>query len=383
LRNLLTIDSSTRIIVLTGHGSVTTGVKCLGLGAASFLEKPPEIEHLRALVLDGANQAKLKRAYLTLKRSDHLGIEGELIGSSSAIQNLREQILYAAQTNQSIFIAGETGSGKSFCANLIHKYSKRSGSNFVRYQPNYANADLTNSDLFGHVKGAFTGANENRTGLISEAEAGTLFLDEIDELPLETQITLLGVLQERKFRALGSTHEEIADFRLLCASNQDIQKSIKDRKIRSDFYHRVAHSIINVAPLRERSEDLEALALSILAKLRDREQLRVYSLDLEATNKLTSYAWPGNIRELEAVIEGACYRAHFSDRTFISSTDLQIHGSEQNSATNLPFHEQVENYKLQLIKQALNKHNQNQVYAARELMMERSTLRRILAREGE
>jgi len=376
---ILQADSTCRVIVLTGHGSVELGVKALEMGAANFLEKPAEISHLKALVLDGILQSDLKRSYqnLTEESSD---LAGRLIGKSAAIENVRECMRYAGSNNQTTFIMGETGTGKGLCASVIHQISKRSSYPFVRYQPNFAAADLVNSDLFGHVKGAFTGATEDRKGLLAEAHQGTLFLDEIDELPIETQVTLLGVLQEKKYRPVGSTREHEVDFRLICASNRNLSESLKSGKIREDFYHRIAHYSINLPALRERKEDILPLAKHILSRLREKEQVNVLDIAEASEEKLNSYDWPGNVRELEAVVEGAAYRAQYKQHTRIHSDDILLNFESTDSATG-SFHDQLQAFKSKIINNALAEHMGNQVQAAKALGLDRSTLRRILAKE--
>jgi len=379
VKKILLTDPTCRVIVLTGHGSPEYGVRALEMGAANFLEKPAEVSHLKALILDGILQSELKRNYQTLAdaKSD---LAARLIGTSGAMEKVRESMRYAGSNNQTTFIMGETGTGKGLCASIIHQLSKRSSYPFVRYQPNFAAADLVNSDLFGHVKGAFTGATEDRKGLLAEAHQGTLFLDEIDELPIETQVTLLGVLQEKRYRPVGSTREQEADFRLVCASNRNLSESLKSGKIREDFYHRIAHFSINLPSLRERKEDTLPLARHILSRLREKEQVNVLDIAEPSEEKLKSYDWPGNVRELEAVVEGAAYRAQYKQRTRIHPDDIILTFSTEEPSSN-SFHDQLQAYKFKLINSALAEHDGNQVQAAKALGLDRSTLRRILARE--
>jgi DNA-binding NtrC family response regulator len=382
LRQVREFDVSCRIIVLTGHGGIEFGIRALELGAANFLQKPADIPHLCALIRDGIAQAEIKREQLRLLAEARNAGHSRILGHSAAMTRLRNQIAYAAGTGQSVLILGETGTGKGLCAVEIHRQSARKLEHFICYQPRFGTADLVNSDLFGHVKGAFTGAVENRRGLIAEAHGGTLFLDEVDQLPLETQITLLGVLQNKLVRPLGANKDDKVDFRLLAASNADLQKSIADVHVRSDFYHRIAHYVIQLPPLRAHKEDLELLAQETLTRLREREQLNIISLELSALEKLLAYEWPGNVRELEAVIEGSAYHAQFEGRAHISQADVEFQrsfGGGANEAST--FSEKVAAYKLQLIKTALAECGGNQVQAAQKLGLDRTSLRRILARE--
>lgn len=380
IQKILTQDSTIRVIVLTGFGSVEAGVQCLELGAASFIEKPADITHLSALIKDSASQANLKRSYSELNQKLAEPALYSIIGSSELTKKLRESVHYAASTNQSILISGETGTGKGLCALAIHKLSRRNNKHFVRYQPNFSTADLVNSDLFGHQKGAFTGADANRAGLIEEANGGTLFLDEIDELPLETQVSLLGALQEKRFRPLGSNREVEIDFRLLSATNQNPEQVIAEKKLRPDFFHRIAHFQIQIPPLRDRVEDICDLAYHFLARLRENERVNVFELSSDVVTKLQNYLWPGNIRELQAVVEGGAYRAQFNGATTIEKDHIELGTSQVRHTTSTNFHEQVEDYKLKLINDALTRNNGNQVKASLELGLDRTSLRRILKR---
>lgn len=381
LKQLLNEDSSCRIIILTGHGGFEHGIKALQLGASNFLEKPAEIPHLKALIKDAITQAQLKRLYQTmLKNQSDKEAHNLITGTSKEMQKVIDAVQYAAHTSQPVLLIGETGTGKGVCAAAIHKLSKRKEYNFVRFQPHFGSADMVHSDLFGHIAGSFTGAGRDRLGLLVEASKGTFFLDEVDEVPLETQIALLGVLQDKKFRPIGSDKTHEIDLRLITATNQDIQKCITNGKVRSDFYHRIAHFIIEIPPLRKRKSDIPLLVDTILQKMRDTEHLNVFSIADKAIDCLSAYNWPGNVRELEAVIEGAAYRAQYEARSAITlddiciKTDLAITADSDQS-----FHSRIRKFKIKLIEEALLKCNGNQVQAAKALKIDRATLRRTLA----
>lgn len=383
ISDLLKNDSSCRIIVLTGHGSAEHGVASLKRGAGSFIEKPAQVPHLAALIHDGIKQSLLRRI-VESGSAKHLDAEEWLVGTSELMKEVQAEVKFAAFSAQSVFISGETGTGKSLCARSIHALSPRRHKQFVRYQPTFASADLINSDLFGHRKGAFTGAADDRKGLLQECHEGTLFLDELDELPLETQILLLGLLQDRSYRPVGGNQEIKADFRLITASNADMDLLLNSGKVRKDFYHRVAHCAIELPPLRKRLEDIPLLAVRILEIIRNRDGIAVYGMEDAAHQKLNQYEWPGNIRELEAVVEGAAYRAQYQSRREIEVNDISLKGSlqagqESRGNVGVGYHEQLSNFKLKLIEDALKRHNGNQVHAARELGLDRSTLRRLIA----
>ena len=336
---------------------------------------------LQALIDDGILQSNLKRSYEQIRESgQERELEDLIVGKSAAAQKLREEVLYAGQNKQAVFLNGETGTGKGLCARAIHDFGRRQEKSFVRYQPTFGTGDMVSSDLFGHSKGAFTGAIEDRRGLIEVADGGSLFLDEIDELPLETQVLLLGVLQDKVFRPVGSTVEKQADFRLISASNRDVEKCIEDGKLRRDFFHRIAHFKIELPALKERKDDLESLAAHCLSQLQKSEELSVYEIEASALERLQSYEWPGNVRELQAVIEGAAYRSEYAGRNSILTDDLNLGKKDSVSKSELTFSEQVEAFKRKLIEDALAHNDGNQVKAAKSLGLDRSSMRRILAR---
>ncbi len=369
-----------RIIVLTGHGGREFGIRALRIGAASFLEKPAQIPHLAALIRDGLVQAELRSAYLSLVEERQRELGADFSSASPRLKSVLEAIRYAAQTNQPVLITGETGVGKGVCARLIHSLSRRDEQRFIRYQPG-TNRELVGSDLFGHVKGAFTGALAERRGLIGEADGGTLFLDELDEFPNDIQVALLGVLQDRTFRRIGSSREEKSDFRLIAATNRDIQACLTGGRIRTDLYHRIAHCRIALPPLRERLEDLRDLCRSFLERFCKKNGANVFELAPAALSRLSDYRWPGNIRELEAVVEGAAYRAHLGLRTVIEADDIAFIAGTEEARAEGSLHERLNIARRALVTEALSRHHGNQLRAARELRIDRSTLRRIVARQ--
>lgn len=380
--DILVLDSTLRVLVLTGHHAEDYGIKALQQGAASFLTKPVDTAHLLALIRDGISCSKLKRDFEKLKSSSvRLQNVSGLSSRSPKMLNVLETLSYAAQNNQAVLLIGETGTGKGVIAQAIHQSSARRHRPFIRCQPTFRNQDLVTSEIFGHRKGAFTGATENRQGLLEKANTGTLFIDEVDELPLETQIHLLNVLQEKIFRPLGTNKEMQSNFRLITATNCPIEQALSQKKIRPDFYHRIAHIVLNVPPLRERIEDLPDLAESFLRRMTNAENLAVQGFEPGALSRLSSYAWPGNIRELQAIVEGGVYRAHFLKRHFVKTTDFELPTkSKQAEGNGQSFHQRVEHFKSQLVAEAMARYNDNQTQAADSLQLDRNTIRRIVHR---
>ena len=385
LRELQRYDPSIRTLVLTGHGSTEYGIKALQSGAASFLEKPVNPDHLLALLQDAVSFSQLKRSYLDLQSTPaDLSRMTGLSSRSACMQKVIESVAFAASNKQAVLVLGETGTGKGVISQAIHNAGAANRkAPFIRYQPSYTNSDLVASELFGHVKGAFTGASEDRRGLVEDASSGTLFIDEVGEIPHETQILLLNVLQEHVFRRLGSNKEHLSNFRLIAATNRSAEELLDKEALRLDFYHRIAHFTISIPPLRERIEDIPMLSEMFLLNLTNRESLPVQGISPEAVNALCGHNWPGNIRELQAVVEGGVYRANFCSRKVVELSDLDFKSNKNNAPLNsLSFREQVNRFEISLINEALIKHNNNQSKAAESLELDRSSLRRIMQRSG-
>ena len=290
---------------------------------------------------------------------------------------------------------GETGTGKGLIAKSIHLFGKYKDKQFVRYQPNYLSNDLTNSDFFGHKKGSFTGALEDKKGLLELSNNGTFFLDEVALLPIEIQIALLTTLQEHKIRRIGDTKEINVDFRLICATNEDINEAISDNRLRLDFYHRIAHSVIKLPPLRERKEDIKPLTLYFLNELSKKEDILIQDINKKALDKLKAHSFKGNIRELEAIIEVSAYKANFKNKRVIEEEDILFNENKilnnakenisndnlENSILNddsLSFKDKINKIKKSIIQNELKKYNDNQMQTAKALGIDRTTLIRIL-----
>lgn len=388
LKRLRALDDTARIIVLTGHGSTVNGIRALELGASNFLEKPCDPVHLAALIRDGAQQSKLLTERKKLLSHQRANV-GALVGSSNAMQQVHDALQFAASTRQPVLLLGETGTGKSLCARLIHEASDRSAGKFISYHPNFGGADIVQSELFGHVRGAFTGALTDRNGLLREAHGGTIFLDEIDELPMETQVRLLDVIQEGRVRPIGADSFVPVDCRIITATNRPLTELLSAGKFRLDLYHRIAHFTVTLPPLRGRKEDINELATSALSRFSLRENATFIGFDDDAISALTHHDWPGNVRELNAVVEAAAYRARYERSEVIRASHLPsqllgapapltatVQRSASSSAASL--HEQIESFKVKAVQEALARSNGNQVVAARELGVDRGMIRRVL-----
>lgn len=320
----------TEIIMVTGYGSVAKAVEATKAGAFYFVEKPVDFDELLLLIEKalerGVQTAEIRRLRDRLSsRTSYYNI----IGSSKAMQNLYEMIESVAESDANILIVGESGTGKELIANAIHFRSRRSRRPFVKINCAALPKDLIESELFGHVKGAFTGAASEKAGLIGQADGGSLLLDEITEMPLELQPKLLRVLQERAYRRLGGDRVFPVDFRLITATNRDPRQAVTDGNMREDLFYRINTIELRVPPLREREEDIQHLAEHFLRTFAEKYQRNVRSISQSAYARLFSYRWPGNVRELQNAVERAVLLCRTES---IEASDLQLEGEASLAA---------------------------------------------------
>jgi two-component system, NtrC family, response regulator AtoC len=296
----------TEIIMITGYGSYETAVGATKAGAFDFVEKPVNFDRLRVSINNALALKQQKDENKQLReRFSKRAFYHNIIGGSKAMQNIYEIIESVAESDANILIIGESGTGKELIANAIHDRSLRARKQFVKINCAAMPKELIESELFGHTKGAFTGAAADKQGLIARAEGGSLLLDEIGEMPLELQPKLLRVLQERVYYRVGSEKAQEADFRLIAATNRNPLKAIKDGQLREDLYYRINTIEIRVPPLRERAEDVQHLAEHFLNEYAQKYKRPVHTISPQAYARLLSYSWPGNVRELQNVMERA------------------------------------------------------------------------------
>ncbi|MBT7719671.1 MAG: sigma-54-dependent Fis family transcriptional regulator [Halieaceae bacterium] len=311
------------VAMITAHGSVETAISALKAGAFDFISKPIELESLRSLVsralqLDG-DTASLNKA-----------VSNDLIGNAPSIQKLRKQITKLARSQAPVHIQGESGSGKEVVARLIHHNGPRAAGNFVAVNCGAIPPDLMESELFGHIKGSFTGATADKPGLFQAAAGGTLFLDEVADLPISMQVKLLRAIQEKAVRPVGSNEETATDVRLLSATHKDLVAEIDAGRFRNDLFYRINVIDLHVPSLRERAEDLPQLARTILERIASEQEEEKLRLDDSAIEALSNYSFPGNVRELENILERALA---LSDGDLITAEDLQFSSMSSRNPT--------------------------------------------------
>jgi two-component system response regulator PilR (NtrC family) len=306
LRHIKAGSPETVVVVMTAYGSTETAVAALKLGAHDYLVKPVDVEELKIVVRNALEKQHLAQENLRLKavlRAQH-GLE-RIIGVSPAMASVFEMVRAIASTTSTVLITGESGTGKELVAKAIHSLSPRRDAPFVSVNCGAMPEPLLESELFGHVKGAFTDAHQNKKGLFEVAHRGTLFLDEIGETPLSMQVKLLRALQERRLRRVGGTDETEVDVRVIAATNSPLENLVRERRFREDLFYRLNVIPLRMPPLRERREDIPLLADHFLKRFSEQMGKSLATISSEAMQALERYSWPGNVRELENVIERA------------------------------------------------------------------------------
>jgi DNA-binding NtrC family response regulator len=296
-----------QILMITAHGSVATAVEAMRLGAFDFIEKPFNVQSLEKSVAQACERRRLFNSETT--EPDIQAISSSvaaLIGSSPTMQQLRDRIAQVAATDETVLISGESGTGKELVARSLHALSRRASGPMVSLNCPVLSAQLTESELFGHKRGAFTGADSDRTGRFEAADGGSILLDEVTEIDLALQAKLLRVLQERSFERVGSCETIAVDVRVLATTNRDLTLEVSSGRFRPDLYYRLAVVPIAVPPLRERNGDVLELADHFLCEAAKRLNRGPFTLEAAAGELLLAYPWPGNVRELQNVITRAC-----------------------------------------------------------------------------
>jgi DNA-binding NtrC family response regulator len=370
-------------IVITGYGTVKDAVEAIKQGAADFITKPFQFDALLHVVRSALEQRRLKseNAYLRSQLEERYRIDG-LVGHSGAMRGLFQLLETVAATSSTVLITGETGTGKELAARAIHHSSPRRTNRFVAINCSAIPETLLEAELFGHVRGAFTGAVVNRQGRLEQAHKGTLFLDEIGTMSPALQAKLLRVLQEREFERVGDSHTVKIDVRVIAATHSDLARMVADGEFREDLFYRLNVIPVQLPPLRDRREDIPLLVQHFLQKLAPEPARGPLTVSQEALRRLMAYHWPGNVRQLENAVERAL--AFSAGRTQIDIQDLPPDIQNQPApadssdvwfpADGLDFASYIESVELSLIRRSLERTQGNKRQAAKLLNLKRTTL---------
>jgi two-component system response regulator HydG len=373
----------TPVILMTAHGSLDVTIEAIKHGAYYYVEKPFTPDQVLMLAERALQFGEISRENKALRRA--LSAESEtfgITGRSPRMLQIVEVIRTAAPSDASVLIEGESGTGKELVAAAVHAQSRRAAGPYIRINCAALPSELIESELFGYRKGAFTGADRDKRGLIEAAAGGTLLLDEIAEMPAHLQTKLLRVLQDRRLRRLGDEQEVAVDFRLVCSTNRDTAQMIQDGTLRKDLFFRVSTIRVKVPPLRERPDDVAPLAERFLRTYADKYQKRIRAVSPAAFSLLARYEWPGNVRELESVVEHAVLFARDEE---LRPEDLPEHlhtSTAAHAGCVIPSHMTMEEIEREAIAQTLERTGGNVKKTAEILDYHRPTLYRKLKKFG-
>src|ERR671919_1035325 len=322
LKTTKTLHPTSAVILMTAFGSVSTAVEAMKNGAFDYVQKPFEIEEMEIKVEKALDVRRMQHQidYLRHAQGDIYDFD-RIIGSSGALEKVLGIVRKVSKSNTTVLVRGETGTGKELIAGAVHHNSHRAARNFIKVNCAALQENLLESELFGHEKGAFTGADKQRIGRFEQADGGTLFLDEIGDMSANTQAKILRVLQEHEFERLGGTRTIKVDVRLIAATNRDLSSMVAHGQFREDLYYRLNVVTIDMPPLRERKEDILPLAMWFIRRFSSELKKKLDGCDTEAQKMLMRYNWPGNIRELENAIERA---ALLAEGAMIRADDLRL-----------------------------------------------------------
>ena len=378
LSAVLALDPLAKVIVVSGQGDKRNALRAVGAGAADFLCKPVDMDQLALVLQRCVYMAELEQEYRAMQHSARPDVFENMIGANPQMQAVFEMIRKVAPTSASVLILGESGTGKEMVAQALHRRSSRSSGPFVAINCNTIPENLLESELFGHEKGAFTGADAQRKGHIESAAGGTLFLDEIGELPASVQVKLLRFLQEKCFQRVGGRQEIQSDARVLAATNRNLRESAADGKFREDLYFRLAVVVIKVPPLRERGDEIILMSKAFLRDYGTEHAKTGLTFAPDALRALSLHSWPGNVRELQNRVRRAVIMA---DGKRITARDLEL----TDTLSALPsqtLKEARESVEREMIQDALRRHRGKITSAAVELGVSRPTLYELMEKLG-
>src|SRR5271168_2432778 len=377
------------VIVLTAQGNIQRAVEAMKMGAYDFIQKPVDAARLRNILANASRQRDTERELeVTRRKLRDTGLLGSMVGASKKMQQTFAMIERVAPSNVSVLITGESGTGKELVARTLHELSPRKPKAFVAVNCAAIPETLIESEIFGHERGAFTGALERRAGCFELAEEGTLLLDEIGEMPVGTQAKLLRVLEDRKLRRLGSKIESPVDVRVLAATNKDPETAVADGHLRGDLYYRLNVFNIHMPPLREHKEDIPAIVDSMLRDMNEKHSRQVAGIGDEMLGRLIAHDWPGNVRELRNTIERAvilCGEGYLDSRHLppgFGSKPMKLSFEPDANAIQVEVGTTVDEAERRLIIKTLESTNNNKTKAAEILGISLKTLHNKLKEYG-
>ncbi|HQO23128.1 MAG TPA: sigma-54 dependent transcriptional regulator [Spirochaetota bacterium] len=365
------------VIMISGHGSIDIAVKSTKIGAYDFLEKPPSLERVVTVVNNALESVRLKRENLKLRKESRF--DDEMIGKSPLMEEIREIIDKAAATNARVFITGKNGTGKELIAKAIYRKSKRSDKPFIKVNCAAIPDELIESELFGHEKGAFTGAVARRIGKFEQADGGTLFLDEICDMSASAQAKVLRVLQEQELERVGGTETIKVDVRIISATNIDVKKAVEKNEFREDLYYRLNVIPIHIPSLSERKDDIPDLVCYFMKKFSEEHGIVEKRISAGGMDFLSHYTWPGNIRELKNLMERASIMIPSDE---IGADDLKKYIEANESYQEIYMTDKSslklakEDFEKKYIESALEKNKGNITLTAKDIGIERTNLHR-------
>jgi two-component system, NtrC family, response regulator AtoC len=382
LQQLKSKDSSIEVIIMTGHSSISKAVEATKQGAFYFVAKPFDGAEMLTLVAKALERRRLLAETSDLKRrlAEQSGL-GELLGSSPSMRRMFDLLESVAGSDANVLIVGESGTGKELAANALHAKSTRASGPMVKINCAALPKDLIESELFGHVKGAFTGATTDKAGLLEEAHKGTVLLDEITEMPMDLQAKLLRVLEDRQVRRLGGSRTVPVDCWLLCSGGCGVGGVGREGKLRQDLYFRINTVTVSMPPLRERGSDIALLAKAFLERFREKHMRPVDGIDPEAYRRLLAYQWPGNVRELEHAIERAVLVARGKE-IMLADLPESLRAEVGSVTASQPSSGSLEEIERVSIVRALESTGWNKQAAAAVLGLRRPTLYSKMRRHG-
>lgn len=389
LKEIKTINPDVVVILITAYATVSSAVEAIKAGAYDYIKKPFDPDELMIIIKRALERKELVERTKYLERE----VEGvfhfrNVVGKSSAMEAVYSLVRRVINSDTTVLISGESGTGKELVARAIHYESKRSRNRFVAVNCGAIPKDLLESEMFGHVKGAFSGAHSSKKGLTEEAEGGTLFLDEIGELGQDLQVKINRFLQEKEIRPVGANQDRVLDVRVIAATNIDLKDAVADNRFREDLFYRLNVYPISVPPLRERKDDIPILVAYFIDKYKKREEKKIGEIDPDALDILTEYDWPGNVRELENVIEravlleeGPRITAHSLPKSLTSESPVH---HEAEVFMDLPYKKAMETatdqFARNYLERLLRKFQGNVTKASSQAGMERESLHRLMRR---